>query len=300
MIDEHAGELVADRLVDQHRRDRRVDAAGEAADDAALADLLADFLDRLFLEGAHGPVAGEAGDVAHEIAQQRRAVRRVHHFEMELGGVEFARVVADDGDRRIGRGAEHLEARRQLGHAVAVAHPDRIFFALAPNALQKRALGDHLDLGAAEFAVMAALDLAAELRRHRLLAVADAEHRNAGVIDRLRRQRRILVEHRGRPARQDDRLRLHRAEGGLGLLVRHDLAIDPLLPHPPRDQLGDLGAEIDDEDFVVQILSNMEAYCPRTGPELGRKAVRGRLCGMSYWVKAGSGPVKCPDFAPLR
>ncbi len=27
VVDEHAGELLADRLVDQHRRDRRVDAA---------------------------------------------------------------------------------------------------------------------------------------------------------------------------------------------------------------------------------------------------------------------------------
>ena len=36
------------------------------------------------LEGAHGPVAARAGDLAHEIAQQRRAVRRVHDFGMEL------------------------------------------------------------------------------------------------------------------------------------------------------------------------------------------------------------------------
>ena len=37
-----------------------------------------------------------------------------------------------------------------------------------------------LDLRAAELAVMAALDLAAELRGHRHLPVADAEHRHAG------------------------------------------------------------------------------------------------------------------------
>ena len=39
VIDEHAGELVADRLVDQHRRDREVDAARQPADHPALADL---------------------------------------------------------------------------------------------------------------------------------------------------------------------------------------------------------------------------------------------------------------------
>ena len=68
----------------------------------ARADLRADLLDRLLLEGAHGPVAVAAGDLAHEIAQERRAVRRVHHLEMELRGVELARLVGDHGDRRIG------------------------------------------------------------------------------------------------------------------------------------------------------------------------------------------------------
>ena len=42
VVDEHAGQLLADRLVDQHRGDRAVDAARQAADHPALADLLAD------------------------------------------------------------------------------------------------------------------------------------------------------------------------------------------------------------------------------------------------------------------
>ena len=45
VVDEDAGELVADRLVDQHGGDRAVDAAGEPADHAALADLGADLGD---------------------------------------------------------------------------------------------------------------------------------------------------------------------------------------------------------------------------------------------------------------
>ena len=36
-----------------------------------------------------------------------------------------------------------------------------------------------------------------------------------------------------------------------GLLERHDLGIDPILAHAPGDELGHLGAEIDDEDLVV-------------------------------------------------
>ena len=110
VVDEHAGELVADRLVDQHGGDRAIDAAGQPADHPALADLLADFLDRLVLEGAHGPVAAALRDLADEIAQELRALRRVHHFEMELRGVELPLLVGDHGDRRVGRGADHAEA----------------------------------------------------------------------------------------------------------------------------------------------------------------------------------------------
>ena len=45
-VDEHARELVTDRLVHERGRDRRVDAARQAADDAFAADLRADRLDR--------------------------------------------------------------------------------------------------------------------------------------------------------------------------------------------------------------------------------------------------------------
>src|SRR5262249_55436194 len=149
---------------------------------------------------------------------------------------------------RLGDGAESL---RQPGDTVAVAHPYRVALALAPHALEQRAILDDLDLGAAELAVMTALDLAAQLLRHRLLAVADAEHRNAGLVDLLGRERRVLVEHGGGPAREDDALRPHREERLLGLLERHDLRVDALLAHAPRDELRHLRAEIDDENLVV-------------------------------------------------
>ena len=48
----------------------------------------------------------------------------------------------------------------------------------------------NLDLGAAELGMVPALDLAAELRRHGLLAVADAEDRQVGLEQLLRRARR--------------------------------------------------------------------------------------------------------------
>ena len=180
MVDEHAGEPLADRLVDQHGRNRRIDAAGKPANHPAAADLGADLLDRLLLEGAHRPVTFAAGDFAHEIAQQGSAVRRVHHLEMELAGVELAPLVRDHGDRSIRRSADHAEAGGQPRHPIAVAHPDRIAFPFAPHAFEQGGIFGHQHFGTTEFTVMTALDAAAELRRHCLLAVADAEHRHAG------------------------------------------------------------------------------------------------------------------------
>ena len=103
MIDQYAGELIADSLVDQDRSDCRVNATRETANHATFADLLANLFDRLVPESAHRPVAGEPGNLAHEIAQKRCPMRRMHDFEMELGGVEFASVIADNGDRGVRR-----------------------------------------------------------------------------------------------------------------------------------------------------------------------------------------------------
>ena len=112
--------------------------------------------------------------------------------------------------------------------------------------------GFHLDIGAAEFAVMAALDLTAELGGHGHLAIADAEHGNAGIEDRLRRAGRACLVHRFRAAGEDHRFRLHLLEGGFRLLERHDLGIDALLAHPARDQLRHLTAEIDNQNLVMR------------------------------------------------
>src|SRR6266853_3618254 len=100
---------------------------------------------------------------------------------MELSGVEFAPLIRDGGDRRIGRYGNRTKAVGQPRHPVAMAHPHRVPFALAPYAVEQRTILGHLHLGTAELAVVAALDLAAELVRHRLFAVADAEHRQAGL-----------------------------------------------------------------------------------------------------------------------
>ena len=250
MVDEDAGELVADGLVDQHRSHGAVDAAREAADDAALADLGADLGDLARLEMRHAPVARQPGDAVHEVADQRRPARRVRHLGVELHRVEPALLVGDGRERGALGHRHHLEAGGELRDAVAVAHPHGVGGALAPHALEQGRIGGDLHLGAAELAVVAALHAAAELCHHGLLAVADAEHRQAGLEHPVRRPGGAKFRHAGRSAREDHRLRPQPLQGILRPVERHDLGVHPLLAHPPRNQLGDLAAEVDDEDGV--------------------------------------------------
>jgi hypothetical protein len=114
VIDEHAGELVADRLVDQHRGDRGIDAAGQAADHPALADLGADFLDRLLAERAmvQSPVSPATSCGRNCGSAWRR--RACAPLRGGTSGRNSARLVGDHRERRVGDDAGHDKTRRQL------------------------------------------------------------------------------------------------------------------------------------------------------------------------------------------
>src|SRR3974390_93470 len=95
--------------MDEHRGHGGIDAAGETTDDAPIANLSADFFHGLLLEGAHCPIAAATGDLADEIAEQGGAVRGMHNLQMELRGVEAARLISDHGNWRVGRGGDHTK-----------------------------------------------------------------------------------------------------------------------------------------------------------------------------------------------
>ena len=204
VVDEHAGQLVADRLVDQHRGDRGIDAAREAADHLAGPDLLADALDRLLAKRLHGPVAAAAGDVAHEVADEQRPVRGVDHLGVELDAVEAPPLVGHGREGGVLGQGDGVEPVRQLGDPVAVAHPDGIALADVPDAPEQVAVGDDLDLGAAELAVVPRLHLAAELAH---------EHAHIAGPEALRLRRGTRGRGRREPA--DRALRLHHRQGRL-------------------------------------------------------------------------------------
>ena len=249
-IDEDAGQLVADRLMDEERGHRRVDPARQTANDLARADLLADLSDLGGAELGHGPVARKPGDVAHEIADQLGTVRRVDDLRVELHRIDAALVIGDDRVRRARAGRDHAEAGGQRRDLVTMAHPHLMALTPRPQAVEQRAFVLDGDERLAELAAVALFDLATQLLGQRLLAVADAQHRQAAIQDRLRNARAILVDDRGGATRQDDGRGLDPRERLTSGLEGHDLAIDPRLAHAACDELGDLAAEIDDEDAV--------------------------------------------------
>ena len=124
VIDEHAGQLVADRPVDQRRGDRRIDAAGQARGSLRRRRPARGSRDRLADVVVHVPVVAAAADVVREAREDRRALLRVRDFRMELHARRSC------APRRPSPAIAHasttpisLKPGRQRGDLVAVAHP---------------------------------------------------------------------------------------------------------------------------------------------------------------------------------
>jgi len=160
------------------------------------------------------------------------------------------------------------------GHAVTVAHPNLVALALFPHAVEQRVGLLHLDEGLAEFAVVGGFDLAAQLGAHGLLAIADAENGKAAAEHPLRSARAAALMHGGRATRQDDALEARPVQRLFSGLEGHDLRVNPRLADAPGDELGDLGAEVDDEDTVLHAgsLGKKAGVCkmPRPWPRYFR------------------------------
>ena len=256
VVDEDARELVADGLVDEQRRDGRVDAPGERAQDALRADRRTNARDLLLDHGGGRPGGRRAGDLVEEVLQDLLAVRRVHDLRMELDAVELARAILEGGDRRRGRGGGHVSADRRRGDRVAVAHPDGL---LGRQIVEELGLV-RLELRLPELGRAGALDGAPEVSRHELHAVADAECRDPEREDAGVEIRRAVRVHRGGAAGEDERRRVPGRDLRCRQAMSDELRVHASLAHAPRDQLAVLAAEVDDEDgaFLGQCLGRRE------------------------------------------
>ena len=96
VIDEDAGERIADRLMNQHGGDGAVDAAGKAAEHASRADLMAYRCNRLAAKGGHRPIGFQPRDLVQEVGDELCAVRRMRDLEVELHAVIAPIEIGDD------------------------------------------------------------------------------------------------------------------------------------------------------------------------------------------------------------
>jgi hypothetical protein len=122
-VDEDGGELVADRLVDQRRRDGGVDAARERAEHVAGADLGTHGLDLRLDHRGVGPRRPAPADLEQETPEQLLSPLGVHHLGVELDPVQAAGRVLERGDRDLGGGRRDREPVGGAHDRVGVAHP---------------------------------------------------------------------------------------------------------------------------------------------------------------------------------
>ena len=162
MIDEDAGQPGSDRPLDQRGRDCRVDSAGQAADRAAVADLLGDRGDLLVDDAAHGPGRAAARG-REEMAQDLHAMLAVHDLRVELHAVEAPALILGSGHRRRAGPRRDGESRRRRGAGVAVRHPHLL---AGRQAVEQHSAGGRpgadLELRGAVLAAAGALHHAAE------------------------------------------------------------------------------------------------------------------------------------------
>ena len=117
------------------------------------------------------------------------------------------------------------------------------------NAAGERAVL-RLHLRIAEFALVAGLHFTAQMVRHKLHAVADAEHRYAQV-EQSRVGLVFAVVHGIWAAGKDDAFGVEGLDVGQRHVVGVQLAIHMGFAHAAGDELGDLRTEVEDEDFVL-------------------------------------------------
>ena len=139
----------------------------------SLADLGANLVDRALDERIHLPIVGDTGDLVQKVLEDRRPTCRVHDLGMELHAVDLALGVADRRDVAARRRSERFEARWQRRDGVAVRHPHARAAAGTPS----KNAGRRVDRQhrRPELGVLERDELAAEISRDQLHAVANAE-----------------------------------------------------------------------------------------------------------------------------
>ena len=127
LVDENAGQLLADGTAEKSCGDGGVDSARKAEDHVFVADLFAQRGDGVFDKIVHNPVARAAADLIEEVVQHPVAELGVGDLGMELDGVDPFRLVLHRGAGTVVGLADDPEALGRGRDIVGVAHPDGAF-----------------------------------------------------------------------------------------------------------------------------------------------------------------------------
>ena len=205
VVDEDALQSIANRAMNEHRRDGRVHTAREATHHLALPDLLTNALRRLLDERADRPVAGAAAFAISEIPQDRDAVFRVHDFRVEQQRIQLPLGRFHRHDRRRGACCGHGKPRRHGPHIVTVARPHLEFARdlMKETRLAMRfraAVTGNAHMRMPELTIARAAHFTAERARHELHSIADAEDRNSQVEEGRVTHWCALIRHAARSA----------------------------------------------------------------------------------------------------
>src|ERR1035441_1599220 len=124
IIDENAGELTTNGLVQQCRSDARIHAAAQTQDHLLIAKLGADGLHRLVSIVAHRPTLAAAADAVDEAGEDLAPMRRVHHLRVKLQAEHPGGPVLDGCVSGVFSDGDRFEASRQLRQSVPMGIPN--------------------------------------------------------------------------------------------------------------------------------------------------------------------------------
>ncbi len=218
--------------------------------------MLAQTFDRIFDNFRRRPQRFAFADIDHETLQHAQTLASMRDFRMELHAVKTLLFVSHNGERTGFGAGDGNEVGRDRGHFIAVAHPDvEQRFACGADGVfdvaDQRARRQHFHLRITELALVRTFDFAAQLHRHGLHAVADAEHRYARIEDILWRAGAVEFGGAFRAAGKDDAVRVELADLLFGDIPCPEFAVHAQLAYAARDQLRVLRTKIENQNAML-------------------------------------------------
>ncbi len=189
VVNEHTGQLITDRPVNQHRHYRGVYTAAEGAEHFFVADFVLDILDGILNKGFHRPFAFTAANLVQEVRDHLIPVHGVAYLRMELHREEFAVCMTHCRNRSTLCAGIKLESCWKLHYMIAVAHPNGL---TALQSGSKDSAHFKVNVGLAVFPLVRTFYLSALLVGHKLHTIANPENWQTQIINSRIHMRCIL------------------------------------------------------------------------------------------------------------